>query len=669
MPDKQNLPFGPKAKATAFLKRTTDHFVIKRRGFSRRQLISYGLTALIVLLIGFYALRIVLLKDFAAQSKSQIYAQLEEARQALRNLDPAGAREPLSNINEELLSVQDEANKYGVLTMSKGWGLVSDKIQAIPSMLQNLVGISGTAIHLNDDIAFLKENAAQLMIDRRGPEMIERLKGFRDKLHRLTDYLNQLDNSNGNFDDATLRSLGDLRAEIDRNNEALGSLIAVLDAPAPRHVLLLFQNQTEMRPGGGFIGSYAHIELSHGSINDIEIRDIYDPDGQLDQRLIPPEALQQITKDWEARDANWFFDYPTSAKKVISFLNNSKIYQEQKKKFTDAVAINTNVLQNLVTLIGPIELPEYKLTITPANFLREVQREVESGADKKVNQPKRIIKVLTPLILHELTTLDAAEKKELARLLKYHLAQRDIMVYSSDPALHSYVRSQGVAGDVLQANQNVVNEYLAVVNANVGGAKSDAYVSQKIDFKSSITETGEIHNTLTVNRRHAGNKQKEWWYRSANRNYMQVFTTLGSRLTGAAGRSFWPRTPARDYRGYATDSDLAGIEQTRRYLDEFGVDRTIISDKTVFAAWVSTAAGTSTQYVLEYSNPRNLNPNSNTPYEFVFEKQSGASTTLSISIAAPPKYKWKEINQGVIEYQTQDPPGRIRIRQTLIPIE
>ncbi len=624
---------------------------------------------MILAVIGFYAYRIIAVKDFALQSKNQIYAQLEEARTALRNLDPAGAREPLATIDEEIKLVQTEANKYGVLNLTKLWNLISDKFNGAATILQHLAGLSTTAIHINDDIAFLKENTANLMVSKRGHELIDRLTQFQSKLQQLTSYIDQIESENKGLDPKTQAALGNLRAEIYRNNEALDPLIKMLGSDEPHHLLVLFQNPTELRPAGGFIGSYAHIEIQNGNINNIEIRDIYDPDGQLDQKVIPPEELQIITKDWEARDANWFFDYPTSAKKVISFLNNSKIYQERKVVFTDAVAVNTNVLKDLVALVGPIELPEYKRTITGENFLSEVQYEVEAGADKKVNQPKKILKVLAPMIIERLTTLDTAGKKRLALLLQQHLIERDIMLYFEDKRLEKYVRSQGIAGDILPASKQAVGEYLAVVNANLAGGKSDAFVGQQIDFKSLISDDGQIANTLTVIRTHTGKKEKEWWYRATNKNYMQVYTPLGTKLIAATGRSKWTDVPKRDYRGYAADDEVTAIESTRRYLSSVGIDRQIVSEKTVFAAWVNTLAGSSSKYVLEYKNPRRMDLNSVIPYEFVFEKQSGASTSLSISISAPPKYKWKEVNSGVIEYATNDPAGRIRIRQTLIPIE
>lgn len=627
----------------------------------------FGIVLLAVII--FYGYRVFTLRDFANQSKAQIYAQLEEARQALRNLDPAGAREPLGAIDEEVRLVQMEANKYGVLTLATLWGKVQEKFGALSTTLQNIAGISATAIHLNDDIAFLKENAGQLMFNRRGSELVSHLQAFKSKLHALGQYIDGVNRSSSGFDEKTLAALAGLRAEISRNGEALDAFIEVLASPAPRHLLVLFQNQSELRPAGGFIGSYAHIELQAGNINNIEIRDIYDPDGQLDQKVKPPETLQVITKDWEARDANWFFDFPTSAKKVMQFLNNSKIYQERGVVFTDVIAINTHVLRDLITLVGPIELTEYGMTITPENFLAEIQQEVEAGADKKVNQPKRILKVLAPMLLDHLTSLDETQKQTLASLLRQRLEQRDIMLYLGHPVLQRYARSQGITGDILQANPKAINEYLAVTNANLAGGKSDAFMSQNILFESVITEDGEIHNTLTVNRRHTGKGQKEWWYSATNKNFLTVYTPLGSRLTDAAGRSRWPTTPKRDYKGYSNDPDIEKIDATRRFLPDAGIDRAIINEKTAFEAWVNTAAGTSTQYVLSYKNPRILDPKSSIPYEFVFEKQSGASTTLTLSITAPPRYKWKEINYSVIEYHTDAPPGRIRIRQTLVPID
>lgn len=630
-----------------------------------RKFFWYTILIVILGILGFYAYRIFFLKDFAAQSKAQIYAQLEEARAALANLDPESARDSFSAIDEELMNVQTEANKYGVLSLS---GLV-DKFKNIPDMLRSLSGISGTAVHISEDISFMKENAATLMLTGQGQEFIERLKVFNEKLTLLTEYIESLDRNSGSLDNSTQKKLAQLRAEIDSSQKALGALISFINSDKPQNLLILFQNPTEQRPAGGFIGSYAIITIDKGSIGDISVRDIYDPDGQLDLKVIPPQPLQAITTKWGARDANWFFDFPTSAQKVIYFLNNSKIYSEKNMTFAGAIAVNTKVLQDIVGLIGPIDLPEYKTIISKDNFLSFIQKEVESGEDKKVNQPKKILQVLTPKLMEKLTNLPESGKQALVKLLEYHANKKNIMAYLSDHDLELYVKTAGIAGEVYKPSNRTVSEYLAVVNTNIAGGKSDAFIDQKIDFKSMVDETGEITNNLTVTRKNTAVNQKEWWYNATNKDYMQIYTTVGSRAEVSTGRDKWPKTISPKYNDtYLEDADVENIESTEYYLRELGLDRFIAFDKTVFAAWFNTTVGKEKTFTLTYKNPRKLNPDSQTPYEFIFENQSGASTTLAISIDAPPQYKWKELNSANIRYQSDDPPGRVIIRNTLIPI-
>lgn len=637
----------------------------KIRKSKKGKVVRYLLLIGFLGVVGFYGYRILFLKNFAQQSQAQIYAQLEEARSALKNFDPEGAQESFTAISGELDSVQIEANKYGVLSLA---GLL-DKFKGVPEMLKNLSGISGTAVHISEDISYLKENGVTLMLKGQGQELIVRLGVFQEKLTTLRQYIESLGASSGSLDAPTQTKLAQLRAEIDSTQKALGALISFLNADKPQHLLVLFQNPTEQRPAGGFIGSYAVVTIDKANIGEISVRDIYDPDGQLDLKVIPPEPLQAITKNWGARDANWFFDFPASAKKVIYFLDNSKIYSEKNITFSGAIAVNTKVLQDIIGLIGPIDLPEYKTVISKDNFLSFIQKEVESGEDKKVNQPKKILQVLTPKLLEKLSSLSGNDKQQLVKLLEYHAGHKNIMAYFHDNDLELYSKSAGIAGEVFSPSNRVVSEYLAVVNTNIAGGKSDAFIGQKINFNSTISETGEIINNLELTRKNSGENQTEWWYKTTNKDYLQIYTTVGSQAIASTGRDLWPKTTVQKYSAsYLKDADLQNIESTELFLGDLGLDRFIAFDKTVFAAWFNTPPGKSKTFTLTYKNPRKLNPDSQTPYEFIFENQSGASTTLSISIDAPPQYKWKESNSANLRYESSDPPGRLRLRQTLIPI-
>ncbi len=117
-----------------------------------------------------------------------------------------------------------------------------------------------------------------------------------------------------------------------------------------------------------------------------------------------------MTEDWGARDANWFFDFPTSAEVVSGMLEESKIYEEEGVKFEGVIGVNVDVLGTIVDLIGPIELPEYDLVIDEDNFLGELQREVETGKDKQEGKnPKKVLAVLAPKIMERLEDLSKSE--------------------------------------------------------------------------------------------------------------------------------------------------------------------------------------------------------------------------------------------------------------------
>ncbi|MCK4891403.1 MAG: DUF4012 domain-containing protein, partial [Candidatus Pacebacteria bacterium] len=69
--------------------------------------------------------------------------------------------------------------------------------------------------------------------------------------------------------------------------------------------LILFQNNSEIRGTGGFIGSYGILEIENGKIKNFFIDGIFNPDGQLKEKIIPPMPIQKISAAWSMHDANW----------------------------------------------------------------------------------------------------------------------------------------------------------------------------------------------------------------------------------------------------------------------------------------------------------------------------------------------------------------------------
>jgi hypothetical protein len=632
----------------------------------RKRIIAIFIGVPLLAAVLFYGTRGIVVKNIATDSVALIQERVNQAKQALVALDITTAQSAFIEIKLLAEDIQNEASRYGLLTLAEVFGTVSPKIAAAPEALSLINRLSDKVLSLIQISELLKKSAFDFMVNNQGKTLIGYLSKLKEEVSDLGHILEEMKRSAASLDYPVGDDVLAFRAELYQSEQLLDAAIEWLSDT--NHVAITFINPSEIRPGGGFPGSYAGVTLSKGNLGSIEVKDIYDPDGQLSLKVIPPKQLQLITQTWGARDANWFFDFPTSARKTLYFLNSSKIYSEQDLTFSALLAINVRVISDILSVIGPIELPEYDLTLTGKNFLDEVQREVRSGNDRLTGEPKRILRVLTPVLFERLGALSAEGKKQLITILRERFASKDMLAYIDDTVMQSYLEQLGIAGEVSQAEDGSLNEYLAVVNANIGGGKTDAVISQSITLKSRVDLEGKINNALTVRRTHKGKASSDAWYNVVNKNFLQIFTPRGSSATSARGADTAPTIAKPDTTGYRTDSDVTAIEGSLESLSGLNLQKTLAFNKTVFSGWVSAAPGTTKTFEMQYVNPQKLSPGALADYVFIFEKQSGVDTELSFSIDAPPEYKWKENNSATYTYSSPSAPGKLELRLTLIPI-
>lgn len=595
----------------------------------------------------------------AKNAAAFIYKNFKEGAYQMFNLELEKARSSFESVSQKITDLQNRLDGYSLLNFGD-----------LKAAFSHLTNLNQHALSLSQNLALLKNHGFNWLMNQKGDRLIENLTNIADDLKNMSQSTAELKNITAKSGISVGNDYLSLSVDLQNAQNFLTALIDWLKSPTNQYLAILFQNPSELRPAGGFIGSYGVLTFRQGNLTNIEVRDIYDPDGQLVENIIPPKPLQLITARWGARDANWFFDFPTSAKKVIDFLAKSKLHQEQFITFSGALAINVGVIEDLISITGPIELPDYRLTLNQKNFLSEIQKEVETGKDKKSGQPKKILKVLTPMLFEKIAGLNDEQKRDLALKLSDRVRNKDIMIYFNDLAIESYLKTLGVAGEIQNLPHNFSGGYLAVVNANIGGHKTDAFVKQSIDLKTVIDAEGAVTNRLTIMRSHNGQRQTEWWYKAANKIYMQIFLPAGTQLTAVEGQEWKTVKAPLNYavKNYLADPDVAAIENTRRWLDEFSLETFQAFGKTVYAAWLTVPAGESKTIALEYQNPSKLTLQDGQPYEFIFEKQSGATTNLKISIKAPPGYYWRESNSADFTYETPNPERRLHLKLILIKL-
>lgn len=397
--------------------------------------------------------------------------------------------------------------------------------------------------------------------------------------------------------------------------------------------MVIFQNSSELRPTGGFIGSYAIVDVQDGEITNVSVDGIYNLDGQLTVNVVPPEPFFHITSAWSTHDANWFLDFPTSAEKIMWF------YERAAGESLDGViSVNVEVIEKLLNVTGPIALPEYDLVLDSENFRDEIQYEVEVAYDTKLNRPKKVLADLFPVLMERLSSaLKYSEsQKNLVAIALESFAGRDIMLYSKDENVEEFFEEHGWSGSVVQQD----GDYLAVVHSNIGGYKTDKYTDNIIDYNIEIKENGEVIGHLRVARKHNGGDSKYWWYNRKNIDYLKVYVPLGSQIISYSGgeRREFKNKPDYDSSDFVRDAQVFSYENEAT---TFGpVDIFHETGKTVFGTWLVTNPKSTSQLTLTYKLPFRIGlDNEFIKYNLYMQKQAGTVTQSTFDISFPDSWE------------------------------
>ncbi|MBT4849820.1 DUF4012 domain-containing protein [Candidatus Parcubacteria bacterium] len=443
-------------------------------------------------------------------------------------------------------------------------------------------------------------------------------------------------------------SLPELTQNLHSVNDMFEVLLQMLGNDAERRYLVLFQNNNELRATGGFIGSFSLIDIYKGEILDIETLKggLYDLEAGQKYKTIGPKPLSLINPHFNIWDANWWADYPTSAKKIETLYE-----QAGGSSVNGVISINAEVLKNLLETLGPVSMPEYGITITSLNLFDVLQEEVEFNY-KNEDEPKAIIADLVPVVLDKLFNSKEKQKDILAVFIS-SLMDKDIQIYSNDVDMEKKIDSFGWSGRMV-ANDR---DYLSVINTNIAGGKTDLDVFQTIDHQANIQENGEVINTVRITRTNKGDSNNPLaGFEGGNVSYMRIYVPLNSELIEAIGFDKMPSYLFKSPEANAKlDPDISK-EENKMIDGESGTEIFTSLDKTVFANWVALKPGETQTVLLKYKLPFTLK--SKDPlindwaskifrhdleldnYSLVVQSQSGdKNTILNSSVIVPDSLK------------------------------
>ncbi|BFD24943.1 MAG: DUF4012 domain-containing protein [Candidatus Parcubacteria bacterium] len=455
-----------------------------------------------------------------------------------------------------------------------------------------------------------------------------------------------------------------------------GRFKKLLGSGQDKRYLLVFQNNNEIRGSGGFLGSYALIDFRDGQITNLEVPGggSYDTEAGLKLNIIAPEPLWLVNPKWHFWDANWWPDWPTTARNLSWFLEKSA-----GPTVDGVISFTPSVIEELLKITGPVDLSaEYGVIITAENFWQEVQLTaerdnlVDTNPDLvahlpigEENKPKKIIGTLAEEILEILPAkMNQDNFLKLASLAEESLAAKQVLLYFSDPDLQAMVSQWGWSGEVAAAPY----DYLMVVNTNIAGAKTDRMIKETISQEVNIKEDGRVVVNLKIKREHTAPPHTPL-VGVRNVNWLRVYVPHGAKLLQAGGFS----APDAEYfsypeAGWQKNELLATTEGQSLVEPVSGTKVYSESGKTVFANWSMIDPGETAELWFEYELPQPvpelkvadnlfqrlnhwLNPEkiSRSNYSLLVQKQPGAvNDNYQLQVNWPDNYHLSWQGPGLI---------------------
>lgn len=348
--------------------------------------------------------------------------------------------------------------------------------------------------------------------------------------------------------------------------------------------LVLFQNNMELRPGGGFIGSFGILKVKDGAVTEFSSHDVINFDGRIPDTVPAPYPLPETlgVKSLKLRDSNVSPDWAVNAKAAEDFYHLG----QGKEEFDGVIGITTNVLSSFLSVTGPVEVPGYPGEYDAETGVLDLEYQVEQAFYKQGisrGDRKAVMHDLGNIILAKAKELPLTKQYELFKVVLDDLHKKDIQILFKDEELQRVVKAAGWSGEI---DQTWTDDYLMLIDSNMNSFKTDYRIRRSIDYVADFRGKTRLA-TVTVTYEHTA-KEKDYMTKDYQ-TFARLYVPEGAWLESVTG----PFKPA-----------VFGSELGKKY----------------FGALVHVPLGTTKTVTWKYRLPETLDKET---YDLKLEKQAG----------------------------------------------
>ncbi len=264
-----------------------------------------------------------------------------------------------------------------------------------------------------------------------------------------------------------IRLTGDLRVAFD----------ALLGFGTPKTYVVVGQNDQELRPTGGFIGTMGLVTVKDGKVASSDYRSSYDFDPKpLPDRPPPDPMIRYLGSSvWLLREANWWPNFPDSGRQVLQFMQ-----ADQHLAPDGVIAVDSEMVGLLLGVFGPISVPQFPEPLTQANWFVQADNAIYDARSTLHSAAKEAY--LQPVLEDLLGRAQSASHDQVPALLKalqQAVAGRHLQVYVTDPRAQSLVDRFGASG-AMQPRADA--DFVGVVDANFSYDKIQPAIHRDVTY-------------------------------------------------------------------------------------------------------------------------------------------------------------------------------------------
>ena len=427
--------------------------------------------------------------------------------------------------------------------------------------------------------------------------------------------------------------------------------------------LILFQNNMELRPGGGFIGSYGILTLNKGKIEKFSIHDVYEADGQLKGHIEPPYPIRRYLPSvhWYLRDSNFGMDFVSVASSASFFL-----YQETGQKVDGVIGIDVSFVKNLVSSIGPVYVPEYKETVRGDNFFIVTETHADKDSFPSSTQKKDFLTFLYKAIKNKISAQKNLPYLSVLKSISDSILEKHILFAFANPQIQKTFTANGLSSslwDGRKIDNSIINDFVGISEANIGVNKANYFIGRSISYKVQLKDDGAILSKLSLSFKNDSTK----WPGGDYKNYIRFILPKGALLSGITidGKSQKIVKAVTDFLVYESKNFIPP--------DGLEVEKTEEDNKTIYGFLSIVSSGKLKKIDIEYSLPQKIYPDAPlVSYDLKLFKQPGTEDyPIDFTFSYPSVFKvlstsngLKDQNQKVILQEDLNQDREIKVDLT-----